>query len=393
VESEQQYRTILETAMDGFWLADAEGRLLEVNEAYCLMSGYSTSELLTMRIPDLESAEAAPETADHMRRIREEGSDRFESRHRRKDGTAFDVEVSVQYRPDGGGRFVAFVRDITEHKHAEDEILQLNAGLEDRVRERTEALWATNRELLEINARLEDATRAKSDFLSAMSHELRTPLNSIIGFSSVLTQGLAGPLTDEQRTQIDMVNLSGRHLLSLIDAVLDLAKVEAGKESLVVESLDPDALVREVGDLVRPLATAKGLSLDVETCGKEGAIRSDAGKVRQILLNLLGNAVKFTEHGGVGLAVACEAGRTCAFSVTDTGPGIAAEDHRNVFEPFTQLASSTLAKSKGTGLGLRISREYAHLLGGELTLVSELGAGSTFTLRLPLEPPADAPAE
>jgi signal transduction histidine kinase len=199
----------------------------------------------------------------------------------------------------------------------------------------------------------------------------------------VLLQGLAGPLQHEQRAQVEMVNRSGRQLLSLIDDVLDLAKVEAGREAVTVERVDPVALACEVAEVVRPLAVDKGLYLETEEAAFECFFFSDEGKLRQILFNLVGNAVKFTERGGVRIMVRCETGHPCEIAVTDTGPGIGAENLSRIFDPFTQVESTNAFKPKGTGLGLPISREYAHLLGGEITVVSEVGVGTTFTVTLP----------
>ncbi|PKQ16587.1 MAG: hypothetical protein CVT67_04100 [Actinobacteria bacterium HGW-Actinobacteria-7] len=247
----------------------------------------------------------------------------------------------------------------------------------DAYRESLESMVAAR------TAQLEAATRAKSEFLASMSHELRTPLNSVIGFSGILSQGLAGPLTDEQSRQLHMVNRSGRHLLSLINDVLDLSKVEAGKVELCVERFDPHALAQEIIDMVRPLARAKGLELRAETVDNDTFMSSDVGKVKQILLNLIGNAIKFTDFGRIELRYMRVSDGTACFSVTDTGGGIPEEDMARVFEPFTQLATASIAKPEGTGLGLSLSREYAHMLGGEITVESRVGVGSTFTFSVP----------
>jgi PAS domain S-box-containing protein len=393
-KSEEKFRALFESATDGIFLVSTEGVIVSVNAAMARMHGYSVDEMASMDLADLDTPETGRLAPARLQRLFAGEPLSFEVEHRCQNGTTIPLEVTANVVAIGGEKYVlAFHRDITERKQAEGEIRRLNTGLEERVQERTEELQSVNAELSELNLRLQEATAAKSAFLASMSHELRTPLNSIIGFSGILLQGLAGPLEYEQRTQVEMVNRSGRHLLSLIDDVLDLAKVESGRIAVILEEVDPVSLVREVAEAVRPLAAAKGLDLDVADSAFEGLVRSDAGKLRQILFNLVGNAVKFTERGGVRIAVANGEGSTCAFSVTDTGAGIAEGDLWRIFEPFTQLDSPGLAKPKGTGLGLRISREYAHLLGGEIEVVSELGVGSTFTLTLPLEAPAPASAD
>jgi hypothetical protein len=272
--------------------------------------------------------------------------------------------------------FRGFVVDITDRKTAELKLADHQQHLEELVIERTRELERLNRDLLR-------ASQTKSRFLANMSHELRTPMNSIIGFSGILAQGLTGPLTDEQRLQINMINRSGRQLLELIDDILDLAKVEAGTIELHIEKFDPAELVSQVVDTVAPLAAHRNLSLEVCGDGYAGPLESDSGKVRQILLNLVGNAIKFTDQGGVTVGVTAD-DEHVTFVVTDTGPGVPAEERARIFEAFAQLDSVESAKPSGTGLGLTISRQYADLLGGEVTLETEVGRGSTFTLTLPL---------
>jgi len=274
--------------------------------------------------------------------------------------------------------------DITDRKLAEQELAGHRDHLEELVAERTA-------ELTRANVALEEATRAKSAFLANMSHELRTPLNSIIGFSGLLVQGLVGPLSQEQQTQIGMIHASGRHLLELVDEVLDLAKVESGRTEVHLDEFDPAAIVAEVATALQPLAAEKGLDLSTEVSGAGVLMLSDPGKLKQILLNLAGNAVKFTDSGRVGLAMqVCDG--SVEFRVTDTGPGIAADRLGDIFEPFTQVGAGAGGYAPGTGLGLTISREFAAMLGGEISVVSEEGAGSEFLLRLPrVYPGATAP--
>lgn len=262
--------------------------------------------------------------------------------------------------------------EIARREAAERELEAHRQHLSELVEERT-------RELTEANIGLEAANEAKRLFLANMSHELRTPLNSIIGFSGTLNQGMVGPLTPEQQTQVEMINNSGRYLLSLIEGVLDLSKVEAGQTDLNMEVFDPDDLIQEVANMVRPLIEDKGLELHVISGCDECQLRSDRGKTKQILLNLLSNAIKFTEAGFVEIRSEELVDGRLAFSVRDSGPGIAEIDRSRVFETFTQIDIPGTAKPKGTGLGLSLSRVYAQMLEGDIEVKSEVGAGSTFT--------------
>lgn len=245
-------------------------------------------------------------------------------------------------------------------------------------------------ELVAVNSELTRASKARGDFMAAMSHELRTPLNSIIGFSSILLQGMAGDLNSEQHRQLTMISDSGRHLLSLISNVLDLAKVESGTIELSLSSIDLSELARSLGDSVLPMAHEKGLEL-VVSVPSGLTITSDRVKVSQILLNLLSNAVKFTNTGSVELGVAQQGGSHLKVWVRDTGVGIPPESLSVIFEQFHQLSpAGQEAKTTGAGLGLAISQQVARLLGGEITVTSQVGSGSTFTLVLPIEPTTEA---
>ena len=242
----------------------------------------------------------------------------------------------------------------------------------------------------------EAADRLKSAFLATMSHELRTPLNSIIGFTGIVLQGLAGPLNDEQAKQLGMVRDSSRHLLALINDVLDISKIEAGELGVAKTPFDLAASIRKVSGIVVPLAEGKGLSLDVTVAPDVGELVSDARRVEQILLNLLGNAIKFTESGGVTLEVsllagwqtepAQAAGTAVRMRITDTGIGIKPEDMAMLFKPFRQVDSVLSRKHEGTGLGLAICRRLAELMGGKIDAESVWQQGSVFSVTLPLGP-------
>jgi len=250
-------------------------------------------------------------------------------------------------------------------------------------REAERTLQASNLELATARERAEVADRVKSAFLATMSHELRTPLNSILGFSGILLQDLAGPLNPEQRKQLSMVNESARHLLELINDVLDISKIEAGELAVQRAPFDVGTAIEKVAGLVRPFAERNGIALQVEAATSLGSISSDRRRVEQVLLNLLHNAVKFTERGSVTLR-ASVVGSELEIAVADTGIGIHPEALATLFRPFQQIDTGLSRSHEGTGLGLAISQRLAGLMEGRIDVASEPGRGSVFTLRLPL---------
>lgn len=395
--------------------------------------GFSMAEISGMTPLDIE-----PEFSEGLFRAMlvplESGQRRviiFETIHRRKDGTEYPVVVHLQLTERAGAKvFLAMANDITERRATEIELEAHREHLELLVAERTaqlqevneeiaavneelmasneelaavnEELAATNeelecsneemqtlyeeaaesaRELERLNTELARSDDAKSDFLASMSHELRTPLNSVIGFSDIMRNGLAGELNEEQQRQMEMINSSGKHLLLLINDVLDLSKVEAGRMDVEMGRFDLAAEVLEVLETVRPQADAGALDLVATGADHPLGIVSDARMVRQILLNLLSNAIKFTERGSVHVGVA-ERDGNIEIAVADTGPGIALDDQKRIFDAFTQVRVHD-HRPDGTGLGLAVSASLAMLLGGTLTVLSKSGEGSTFTLVIP----------
>jgi len=233
--------------------------------------------------------------------------------------------------------------------------------------------------------RAQAASEAKSAFIASTSHELRTPLSAIIGYTELMAGEISGPTTPRQKQFLERIKLSTQHLLSLIEEILTFSRLEAGKENLLLDPCDLAALAREAVALIEPQALLKGLRL---TCSApdELPVVSDPRKVRQVLLNLLGNAVKFTDAGSVHLDLLRDGDSAC-YRISDTGPGIDSDQIERIFDAFTQGDQSMTRRKGGTGLGLAVSRKLAQMLGGELTAESTVGQGSVFTVRLPLQPP------
>jgi signal transduction histidine kinase len=282
-----------------------------------------------------------------------------------------------------GGR----MQDTIEETRAANEALrESERSLERKVEARTAQLESSYLELAAARDEAVQASRAKSDFLANMSHELRTPLNAIIGYSEMLEEE-AGERGDDYLLDINRVVSSGRYLLSLVNGILDLSRIEAGKMGVFIETFDLEELVRGVESTVAPLARKNVNTLTITMAPSLGVMQSDATKVRQVLFNLLGNACKFTHHGGVSLDVAGEVGddgvEWVHLRVSDTGIGMSPEQTAEIFDAFHQAEERTLRDFGGTGLGLTITRQFCEILGGSISVESEPGIGSTFLARLP----------
>jgi signal transduction histidine kinase len=251
---------------------------------------------------------------------------------------------------------------------------------------RAHAEWAL-KEAEEARSDAERANNSKTDFLAVMSHELRTPLTAIMGYEELLSDGITGPVTELQRQQLGRINASARHLLGLIDEILTFARVDIGRERVRWESMSVNHTLGDAAALVEPMAAAKDIRFIVELLEEDQAIQTDGTKLRQMLVNLLSNGIKFTDKGEVRVSCAVNTGNL-EVRIADTGVGIAAENIENVFEPFWQAEQTATRKTGGTGLGLSVTRKLARLLGGDVTVASKQGAGTTFLLTLPMKAPA-----
>ena len=478
-QSQLEFNTLLSTTLDGFFITDDKGKIIEANGAFCRKMGYSREEMLEMTITDIEGKERPEETKKHIQNVFEKGYDRFESVHVTKDGEQLDVEISVTYFDVGVKRLYSFVRDITHKKRAsrklamsekrykgllesqndlivrvdtEGRFTYVNEAYCEAFGKTREALigkqftplvheedieptlkamenlyvppyrayieqraktvrgwrwlaWEDNAilgdegnimeiqgvgrditELMEAKQMAENANRAKSEFLANMSHEIRTPMNAIIGFSELLEDRCND---SKMKQYLQGIKSAGSNLLNLINDILDLSKIEAGKMDIQLVNTSIKVIVEEILQIFRFKAEEKHIELisDYDEQTPE-IVMVDELRVRQILLNLVGNAVKFTEEGSVKIAIKTslvdEENRIADLNieVEDTGIGISGQNQRKIFESFTQQDGQNTRKFGGTGLGLTISKKLASMMNGDILVESTRGKGSTFTLAL-----------
>jgi PAS domain S-box-containing protein len=367
--------TMIESMPGIVYFYDITGRFLRWNRNFETVSGYRHDEIAAMQPHDFLAEPDRPALDRKIREVFETGQSSIEALFRARDGRETPYFFTGRRVAFGGVPCLAGVGiDITERRQAEAERA--------------------------ARARAEAADQIKSAFLATMSHELRTPLNSIIGFTGLMQRGLAGPLNEEQARQLGMVRSSADHLLALVNDVLDISKIKAGQLTIARHRFNLEAAIRAALAVVAPQAEARNLALQVELAADLGEMCSDRRRLEQILLNLLTNAIKFTERGCVclrarrarndTLGAMALAGRPAeaemlALAVADTGNGIATEDLGTLFEPFRQIDSGLSRRHDGTGLGLAISQRLAGLMGGRIAAASHLGQGSTFRLVLPLD--------
>jgi signal transduction histidine kinase len=293
-------------------------------------------------------------------------------------------EIFARLSDEGDGGYFNFVFQPLSSDAGVYAVLVVATDVSDLVRARL-AAEAAEREALA-------ASRAKSDFLARMSHELRTPLAAIIGYGELLSDEITGPVNDEQKRQLGRIRSSANHLLSIIDEILTLARMEAGKEKVEIRDVDISELMDSVASMAEPLASAKGLAFKMEIEPPELSIRTDPVKLRQVLLNLLSNAVKYTDAGEITVRSEAYDG-VVNFLVSDTGVGVSEDHLEKIFEPFWQVEHTTTRRAGGTGLGLAVTRQFVDLLSGKIDVSSELGRGSTFIVSIPRVGDAASPSK
>lgn len=358
LDQSELYRHLVQGVKDyAIFALDPNGMVSSWNEGARRLKGYEAREIIGRHFSTFYPDEDKDKPPRELEIARRDGRFEEEGWRVRKDGSRFWANVLITPLYDDDGTLIAFAkvtRDLTERRKS------------DIAREAAEA-----------------ANQAKSLFLAIMSHELRTPVNAIIGYTQLFADEILGPLNDQQRHHLERVRMSARHLQGLIENVLTVSHVEAGQEHLNAERVDACALARESAQLVAPAATAKGLSYDIAIPNEPCWIESDATKMRQVLTNLLTNAVKFTEHGTVSLTMRRD-GSTLQFIVRDTGVGIAPDDQDHIFDQFWQAGTSKTRRAGGVGLGLNVVRQLVAMLGGTVAMESAVGIGSTFMVSVPI---------
>jgi PAS domain S-box-containing protein len=362
-ESEEKYRTLFEECKDAIVINTPEGKVVDVNQTFLNLFGYTRDEIMEINVRDhyAHSADRVRfrQELEHYGAVKD-----FEAKLRKKDGTEMDcLLTSTAWRAKDGSilGFQGIIRDITEHKHAQEELRLAKEAAEE-------------------------ANRAKSAFLANMSHELRTPLNAIIGYSEMLQEEAADLGQEDLTPDLQKIQAAGKHLLALINDILDLSKIEAGRMDLSLETFDVALMIQDAATTIQPLVEKNHNTLAISCADDLGTMRADLTKVRQSLFNLLSNACKFTAQGTITLAVSREtvAGTVwVTFRVADTGIGMPPEQMEKLFQVFVQADASTTRQYGGTGLGLAITRHFCQMMGGDISVESALGQGSTFTIRLP----------
>jgi PAS domain S-box-containing protein len=378
--SMDRFRELLEAAPDAIVEVDALGQIVLVNTAMEKMFGYSRAELMGSSIDMLLPRDLRSLHEEHRRtfwgnpKTRPMGGS-LELFAQRKDGLQIPVEISLSpVRTEDGIRVSAFVRDVTERKQAEEKIRSLDKSFR-------EELFAKNLELAARNKEVERANQLKSGFLSSMSHELRTPLHTISGFAELLIEEMKGPLNESQKRFVEHIQKDSRHLLELINEILDLSKIEAGRLELHLEPFDSCEVIKDTLAGLHHLASNKAITVSEDL--NPVWINADRLRFKEVLYNLISNAIKFTPDGGSITVSSKERAEEAFFSVSDTGIGIPPSEQSTIFEEFSQLGPTSRGVREGTGLGLAITKRLIELHNGRIWVESQPGLGSAFYFVLP----------
>jgi len=387
--SEARVRAILDTAVDAIITIDANGLVKSFNPAAQSLFGYSAHEVIGENVSMLMPEPYQSQHDDYLKNYLVTGHRRVigigrEVVGKRKNGQIFPMELSISEVVQGNiCTFTGIVRDVSERKRAEERLRNHTLKVESarsRLEAQAQLLEEQAYKLREAQERSQIASRAKSDFLANMSHEIRTPMTAILGYAELLSEGLRDP---DHVAMAEAMRRNGRYLMCIVDDILDLSKIEAGKMVLEDRVFSPKVMLHDVVEMLRPRCVEKGIGISAEVdANLPDRLSGDPTRVRQVLFNLIGNAVKFTEHGSVAIAVGhVTMGRfevELSWRIKDTGIGIGRDQVVHLFQPFTQADASTTRKHGGTGLGLAISRRLANLMGGDISVASEVGQGSVF---------------
>jgi PAS domain S-box-containing protein len=393
-QSEERFRLLVEGVQEyAIFMLSPQGNVVSWNKGAERIKGYKVDEIIGKHFSCFYTPEAIAQgkPEEELRIAMEHGQMSEEGWRLRKDGQKFWTSVVITALFDKAGCLQGFAkisRDMTEAKQVERALNDKNIKLQKNAQELARSnkdLQQFQRTLDKTNIELQNTARLKDRFVANMSHELRTPLNGIIGFAEFLADGKPGTLNPKQKEYLEDILKSGKHLLQLLNDVLDLAKVQAGKMELNAGKFSLRAIIEEVCAVTKPMAKKKGISVEVYIAPELGDITLDQRKFKQVLYNLLSNALKFTGDGGnVKLFAEPREPHRFKLVVKDTGIGIKPEDLGRLFKEFEQLESDVGQRQEGTGLGLALTWKIVELLGGKIDVESEIGKGSSFTIELPL---------